>query len=188
MPAADVEAVRLKSLEPMRSQMTDCRWWASRAAFHGRHVAAALAVFLATPARAEVALPDPAMTPGAVDPSVTLDQICNGTTRTRRRPVTVLCNQALAAYNIAPEHRYEYECDHLIPLDMSGANVLSNLWPQRNIEAAFKDRLEVRLKALVCSGRLPLADAQAEITEDWASSYRRRFGTSPSIDNLAPAR
>jgi hypothetical protein len=33
----------------------------------------------------EYALPDPIMTPGAIDPLVDLNEICNGTTK-RRRP------------------------------------------------------------------------------------------------------
>ena len=40
-------------------------------------------------------LPDPIMTPGAVDPAVTWDVVCNGTTRKRRHVSTAMKAAAL---------------------------------------------------------------------------------------------
>jgi hypothetical protein len=61
-----------------------------------------------------------------------------------------------------------YELDHVIPLTLGGAprdpaNLSLQLWP----EARVKDKLEVKLNRLVCSGKMPLSDAQACIHTDW---------------------
>src|ERR1700712_774034 len=57
----------------------------------------------------EYALPDPIMTPGAADPAVDLNEICNGTTKHRRPPSTKICDRVFAAYSIPPATRYSYE-------------------------------------------------------------------------------
>lgn len=59
----------------------------------------------------DAALPDPTMTPGAVDRTVTLSQICNDTTKHRRPRTTAVCDQVFAAYSIPPADRYHYESD-----------------------------------------------------------------------------
>jgi hypothetical protein len=61
--------------------------------------------------------------------------------------------------------------DHLISLELGGADVAENLWPQSydtvTWNAHTKDKLEDRLHALVCAGRLPLEQAQRDIATDW---------------------
>jgi len=42
--------------------------------------------------------------------------------------------------------------------------------------AHTKDRLEDRLRKLVCAGKVPLATAQYEIATDWISAYNRYVG------------
>ena len=66
-----------------------------------------------------------------------------------------------------------YECDHIVPLALGGSNEVANLWPQPNVEAAKKDRLEVAMQRLVCAGVLPLPQAQREIADDWMAAYAR---------------
>jgi hypothetical protein len=79
----------------------------------------------------------------------------------------------------------DYEIDHLIPLDLGGADDDANLWPQprRSIEPVWnaerKDRLEWALADLVCAGQLDLTAAQREIREDWIAAYRRNFPGAP---------
>ncbi len=68
-----------------------------------------------------------------------------------------------------------YELDHIIPLALGGhPRKLDNLalqpWKGDN-GAKRKDRLEVKLQCLVCSGQMPLAEAQREILEDWQAAY-----------------
>ena len=66
------------------------------------------------------------------------------------------------------------EYDHLVPLELGGdPNDPDNLWLEPNDRAGAtsfnntKDGLEDELNHLVCSGRLPLAVAQAAIATDW---------------------
>ena len=71
----------------------------------------------------------------------------------------------------------KYELDHIIPLALGGhPRSLQNLelqpW-EGDKGAKHKDRLEVKLQCLVCSGQVSLAQAQADIAGDWASAYPR---------------
>jgi hypothetical protein len=71
--------------------------------------------------------------------------------------------------------------DHLVPLGIGGADSDSNLWPEprRSIEATWnaerKDRLEWKLRELVCSEALDVREAQRAIAEDWTEVYGRFF-------------
>jgi 5-methylcytosine-specific restriction endonuclease McrA len=69
--------------------------------------------------------------------------------------------------------------DHLIPRDLGGADVMDNLWPQIWSEARKKDRLEVKLRKLVCARALPLREAQDRVAKDWAALYLDVFGEQP---------
>ena len=142
----------------------------------------ALALAITLPAHAEDALPDPTMTPGAVDPLVTLSDICNGTTKERRPRTTAACQRAFAAYSIPPADRGLYECDHLVPVAIGGSSALTNLWPQPMDEAHRKDRLEVELQRRACvafrtlvpaEAAAVLAQEQREVADDWVAAERR---------------
>ena len=56
-----------------------------------------------------------------------------------------------------------------------------NLWPEprRSIEpqwnAEAKDRLEWRMRELICSGQLDVREAQRMMAEDWVDAYGRFF-------------
>lgn len=131
---------------------------------------------------AEPARPDTTMTPGAVDPSGSLERICTEPTRHRRPPSTKLCDRVFAAYSISPEHRYEYECDHDITIALGGKTVVENLWPQPNIEAERKDRLAVEMQRRACvayrtlvpvKAAAVLAQERRKIAEVWVAAERR---------------
>jgi hypothetical protein len=129
-------------------------------------------------------LPRHDLTPGAIDPRVTKRNIRNticrrGYTATVRPPFE---------YTNAMKHRlmrlygetgsiHDYELDHLIPLELGGCPTCeSNLWPEpRNVfpSASEKDEVESYLHEQVCSGAIPLADAQREIAADWYAVYRK---------------
>lgn len=71
----------------------------------------------------------------------------------------------------------DYELDHIIPLALGGhPRKLDNLelqpWEGEN-GARRKDRLEAKLQCLVCSGQVPLMDAQRDILGDWQAAYHR---------------
>jgi hypothetical protein len=73
-----------------------------------------------------------------------------------------------------------YEEDHLIPLELGGSpSNEQNLWPEpySTITGAHtKDKLENKLKKLVCDGTLKLHTAQHAIATNWYAAYLRYIG------------
>ena len=130
------------------------------------------------------ALPRHDLTPGAVNPRITQsnirDTICRpGYTATVRPPfeyTNAMKHHLMRAYGVSGSI-HDYELDHLIPLELGGCpNCETNLWPQpRNVfpGASEKDEVEDYLHHQVCSGALPLAEAQREIASDWYAVYIR---------------
>jgi hypothetical protein len=128
-------------------------------------------------------LPDPHCTPGAIARAVTQanihSTICvSGYTKTVRPRESITEKEKLASMesygDAKPPHDYEY--DHLVSLELGGANDARNLWPEPGGSPNPKDRLENRLHALVCDGRMTLASAQKQIAGDWAGAYHHLFG------------
>jgi hypothetical protein len=109
-----------------------------------------------------------ALTPGVLNGSVTQatirSTICRrGWTRTIRPPVSytnALKERGLRAYGLrGPPSAFQE--DHLISLELGGDPVdPRNLWPEPYPRAAQVDSIENQLNALVCEGRLSLAEAQ----------------------------
>jgi hypothetical protein len=131
-------------------------------------------------------LPDRRCTPGAANPAVTQSTIAgticrSGWTATVRPSESVTEPEKLAslrAYGESGASRYEY--DHLVPLELGGAvNDPRNLWPEPDYprRQGFylnpKDRVETKLKQLVCDGQLTLAAAQRQIAADWVATLGR---------------
>jgi hypothetical protein len=115
----------------------------------------------------------------------TIDQtICvPGYTKTVR-PATVYTNgvkkKLLRERGLDETHMSEYELDHIIPLALGGhprklENLMLQAWEGHD-GAKKKDRLEVKLKKLVCSGAVPLNEARGAIYDDWAAAYRKYVG------------
>lgn len=131
---------------------------------------------LTTPGRP---LPDPHCTPGVTHGTSKAD-VCPHVNPALEagRPTQAVKDRVYAAYGITTRTPGQYEVDHLIPLELDGANDPANLWPQTNDHPAArvlnsKDLLENRLHSLVCAGSLPLADAQHAIATDWPGAYAR---------------
>ena len=67
------------------------------------------------------------------------------------------------------------ELDHLVPLELGGADGMGNIWPECGPNATVlenryfkvKDRVENYLADEVRAGRVPLATAQRGIATDW---------------------
>jgi len=144
---------------------------------------AALALLLAaSPAAAQnwAVIPDPTLTPGAVR-TTDVGAICSTPTSGLRHWSRERDDRILAEYGLPTGPHGDYELDHLIPLCLGGADSEANIWPQphRPLEPAWnserKDELEARLCQLACAGALDVREAQREISEDWISSYQRRF-------------
>ena len=128
-------------------------------------------------------LPDPRLTPGLADPSLTKDVLCapGFTTATIRNVPSTRKKAIYKLYGIEPiEPPCPCEIDHLIPLELGGSNEPSNLWPQSQMtqpwNARVKDRLEKRLHAEVCSAKIELEAGQHEIASNWMAAYIERFG------------
>lgn len=131
------------------------------------------------------ALPDPRCTPGAVNHTVTQKTIrttiCTpGWAASVRPDVTVTEPwkfRAMRAYGIdtSAGHAQLYEYDHLIPIEVGGAVLdTRNLFPEPHEPAATgsyaKDKVENRLKAEVCAGKVTLAAARRAIRTDWRTA------------------
>ena len=119
------------------------------------------------------AVPDPLLTPGGVNPKAGLDVICRTNTKARRDVTRATRAKVLRDYNEPPITTEDYELDHLVPLCLGGNNAAANLWPQPAPDYHVKDRLEFALCSYVCQGKVPLAQAQAEIANDWIGTARR---------------
>jgi len=134
-------------------------------------------------------LPDPRCTPGAISPKVTQDTlsrtVCRaGYTKSIRPPVQITrAEQRANAQSYAfTGDMADAEYDHLVSLVLGGdPNDPRNLWveppspghqPQDGVNNP-KDIVENKLSAAVCSGRVPLADAQTAIATDWTTALDR---------------
>lgn len=88
----------------------------------------------------------------------------------------------------APSEAFRYELDHYVPLALGGhPRDPRNLWLQLwdgEWGAKTKDRLEVRMKSLVCSGRLTLDSAREAVRVNWRAAYRLYVGRSQLADGL----
>lgn len=149
----------------------------------------------ATPAASLVSvrlgLPNPRLTPGAINPNVRSDSIgttiCKvGWTSTIRPPSAYTAALKLAQiveYGYADRNPGHYQEDHLVPLELGGApRDPRNLWPEPEsvtlpdgtvIEASEKDSLEDELRRRVCTGTMDLGDAQRLIAGDWFAAWRQ---------------
>jgi hypothetical protein len=142
--------------------------------------ALALVAALATPAWAEpppaIAYPDPTLTLGAVR-STDVAEICSAGTSQFRHWDRERSDLIFERYHIERKDRMAYTLDHLVPLELGGADVVENLWPEprRSLAGEWddtrKDQLERRLAVLVCSGQLDVAEAQHMIAEDWTTAF-----------------
>jgi hypothetical protein len=129
-------------------------------------------------------VPDSSCTPGAVNPTVTLEVLQGGEFKTGCERDKASSAQKKAgtydAYNIDhPDNNtgknQTCELDHLISLEIGGADTIDNIWPQcgpSDAELAdryfkIKDSVENYLAAEVKAGDIPLNEAQNGIAHDW---------------------
>ncbi|MGA7523746.1 MAG: hypothetical protein WBW84_14945 [Acidobacteriaceae bacterium] len=129
-------------------------------------------------------VPDPRCTPGGIDPSVTADVLRN---RAWKTGCIRNCQTSEAEKHITyrwygmrvPRRNYGAtqvcELDHLVPLELGGADGLGNIWPECGPSTValderyfeIKDRVENYLADEVKAGRMSLAAAQRGIASDW---------------------
>jgi len=131
-------------------------------------------------------LPDPDCTPGAENPTVTLDVLHNTAFRTGCiRNCATSESQKRVTYgwyslpsppnNTGPDQTCEL--DHLVPLELGGADTLDNIWPQCGPGGVSlndryfkqKDLVEDYLTGQVKSGAMDLETARHQIATDWTA-------------------
>lgn len=134
----------------------------------------------------DVRLPVASCTPGAIrgdmlnPTNATLTAtVCHpGWTATVRPPASETDRTktaAMRAYGEPTSLRPTIELDHLIPLELGGANDVSNLWPEISDEPGqgfrnSKDKVENDLKSAVCAHHIAIADAQNAIATNWTTA------------------
>lgn len=123
-------------------------------------------------------LPDPACTPGAINPDVTQKNIhqticVTGFTKTVRPNVSYtnrLKKEQMQAYGFTDSVK-DHEEDHLISLELGGSpDDPRNLWPEPDSSPNDKDKVENFLHAAVCAGHISLHAAQVRIATDWTTA------------------
>jgi hypothetical protein len=129
-------------------------------------------------------VPDPNCTPGAENPTVTLDVLQNAGFRTGCLRNCATSEQqkhvTYGWYSITspPDNTGDTqtcELDHLVPLELGGADTLDNIWPQCGPDGASlnaryfkqKDLVENYLTAQVKSGAMNIETARHRIAKDW---------------------
>ena len=135
------------------------------------NLAVIIVLGLAAVSQAEDAmLPDPKLTPGKLarvgTPHHELGE--------------ALERKVFKRYRIPWSRRAEFRIDHLIPVELGGADSIDNLWPQslevKPYDAERKDLLARRLLALIGAGKITLVQAQEEIRKDWIDCFIDRVG------------
>ncbi len=127
-------------------------------------------------------LPDPACTPGALNPDVTQSTIdsticVSGWTATIR-PSTSYTNklktQGIIDYGYSDTSLSDYEEDHFLPLELGGApKDPKNLWPEPHAgdeNSSSKDSVENAVKKAVCAGQATLSAAQDAMLTNWTTA------------------
>ena len=126
--------------------------------------------FAAHPNPQESLVPESKLTPGRVAASAK-----------DRQGVTVeMEQQVLQRYRIPWQRRREFKIDHLIPLELGGADTVDNLWPQRLRAKPYgPDRKELLAEVLltkIARKQMTLAQAQEEIRRDWIDAFIDHVG------------
>ena len=119
----------------------------------------------------DLLLPNPKLTPGKI---ARRDKDQHG--------VSVAMEQKVfKRYRVPWTRRAEFKIDHLIPLELGGADHVENLWPQNlRVKPYGVERKELLTRCLllrIAEGRITLAQAQTAIQKDWIDAF---------IDYLGP--
>jgi hypothetical protein len=115
-------------------------------------------------------MPNPKRTPGRV---AKRDKDRGGVTLAMEKKV-------FARYRLPWSRRAEFKIDHLIPVELGGADTVDNLWPQslgaKPYGADRKELLTEMLLVRIRAGQMTLAQAQEEIRRDWIDTFIDHLG------------
>jgi hypothetical protein len=98
-----------------------------------------------------------------------------------RGGVTLKMEQKVfARYRLPWARRAEFKIDHLIPLELGGADTIDNLWPQSLRAKPYgADRKELLTEVLlerIRAGQMTIAQAQEQIRSDWIDAFVDHLG------------
>ena len=126
-------------------------------------------------------LPNPKITPGYMR-DVSVRELCTTSTSLVRNVPESLKRDVYHNYGLNGNDRSAckegYEIDHLVSLELGGANDVRNLWAQSYCgenNAHKKDKLENELHRQICLGKMNIIDAQMCIKSDWVMCYIKTF-------------
>jgi hypothetical protein len=110
-------------------------------------------------------LPNPKLTPGRIAER----------TKDRGGVTAKMEQKVFARYRVPWSRRAEFKVDHLIPIELGGADTIDNLWPQSlRMKPYGADRKELLAELFlerIRSGRMTIAQAQEEIRRDWIDAF-----------------
>ena len=115
-------------------------------------------------------LPNPKLTPGRV---AKRDKDRGGVTLKMEQKV-------FARYRLPWTRRNEFKIDHLIPVELGGADTINNLWPQslrtKPYGADRKELLTEVLLTRIRASQMTVAQAQEQISRDWIDTFIDHLG------------
>lgn len=120
-----------------------------------------------------IAVPDRLCTPGAVDPASTPAQLC-----APGRALVGIPTESTARWTSELARSYasdvgQGQLEQLVPASLGGVNAVSNLWLRPPSAAAAKQAAEIKIRAAVCAGTIPLRTAQEAVAMDWSTAVTR---------------
>jgi hypothetical protein len=126
--------------------------------------------FAATARAQDALVPDRKLTPGRV---AERDKDRGGVTLAMEQKV-------FARYRLPWSRRDEFKIDHLIPVELGGADTIDNLWPQsiraKPYGADRKELLAEVLLTRIRAGQMTVAQAQEQISQDWIDAFIDHVG------------
>lgn len=136
--------------------------------------------------------PDPTLTPGLTREGDMIEALQNQSVKSegiRNVPESMKKAVFIAYFGTVPANPGDYEIDHLVSLELGGANDTKNLWPQsyktQPWNSHVKDRLEDWMAASVRhtlktqghdAAASLLTQYQREISTDWIAAYSKYLG------------
>lgn len=132
---------------------------------------AVLILTIATSALAQEALlPNPKLTPGRI---AERDKDRGGVTLKMEKKV-------FSRYRLPWPRRAEFKIDHLIPVELGGADTIDNLWPQSLRAKPYgADRKELLTEVFlerVAKKQITLEQARELIRKDWIDAFVDHVG------------
>ena len=127
-------------------------------------------VMTANASAQEALLPNPKLTPGRI---AKRDKDRSGVTLKMEKKV-------FSRYRLPWPRRAEFKIDHLIPVELGGADTVDNLWPQSVRTKPYgADRKELLTEVLlerVAKKQITLEQAQEQIRKDWIDAFIDHVG------------